>query len=179
MQISIRPEQPRDAPAITAVVEAAFGQRSEALLVELLRASPCFIPELSLMAEIDERVVGHVMITTAWIDDGDERRPIANLAPLAVAPEHQRSGVGSALMRAVSAEAEARREPLVILQGNPRYYSRFGFEWSVPVGITMDLPDWAPREAAQVLKLGAYDPAIRGHVVLPSAFEECELDQEQ
>ena len=72
------------------------------------------------------------------------------------------TGVGSALMRAVIAEAEARGEPLVVLQGHPGYYPRFGFEWSVPLGITMDLPDWAPREAAQVLKLAAYDPAIKG-----------------
>ncbi|HMK10266.1 MAG TPA: N-acetyltransferase [Acidimicrobiales bacterium] len=175
MDLAIRAEQPRDAPAISRVVEAAFGKRAEALLVELLRASSCFIPELSLVAEVDERVVGHVMITTAWLEEGADRRPIANLSPLAVAPEHQRSGVGSALMRAVTAAADARGEPLVILQGNPGYYQRFGFEWSVPLGITMDLPDWAPREAAQVLKLGAYDPTIRGHVVLPSAFEECEM----
>ena len=176
VQVIVRPERAEDAVAVATLVEAAFGQRSEALLVELLRASPCYIPELSLVAEVDGHVAGHVMVTTAWVDDGRQRRPVANLAPLAVEPPHQRTGVGSALMRAVIAEADARAEPLVILQGDPRYYGRFGFESSVESGITMDLPDWAPREAAQVLKLGRYDPAIRGHVVLPSAFEECELD---
>ncbi len=112
------------------------------------------------------------MITTAWLDDDGQRRPFANLAPLAVDPTHQREGVGSALMRAVIAEAEARGEPLIVLQGHPGYYPRFGFEWSVPLGITMDLPDWAPREAAQVLKLEGYDPAIKGQVVYPPAFDE-------
>ena len=72
---------------IAEVVEAAFGQPSEARLVEALRTSDWFIPELSLVAEVEGRVVGHVMITTAWLDDGRQRRPVANLAPLAVVPE--------------------------------------------------------------------------------------------
>jgi putative acetyltransferase len=172
MDLTIRPERAEDADAIAAVVKAAFGQPGEARLVELLRASPCFIPELSLVAEADGYIVGHVMITTAWLDDDGQRRPFANLAPLAVDPAHQRTGVGSALMRAVIAEAEALGEPLIVLQGHPGYYPRFGFEWSVPLGITMDLPDWAPREAAQVLKLKGYDPAIKGRVVYPPAFDE-------
>jgi putative acetyltransferase len=175
MDLTIRPERADDEAAIAAVVEAAFGQPSEARLVELLRASPCFIPELSLVAEADGHVVGHVMITTAWLDDDGQRRPVANLAPLAVEPTHQRAGVGSALMRAVIAAAEERGEPLVVLQGHPGYYPRFGFEWSVPLGITLDLPDWAPREAGQVLRLGSYDASIRGKVVYPSAFDESEL----
>ena len=78
-------------------------------------------------------------------------------------------------MRAVIAAAEERGEPLVVLQGHPGYYPRFGFEWSVPLGITLDLPDWAPREAGQVLRLGSYDASIRGKVVYPSAFDESEL----
>jgi putative acetyltransferase len=172
MDLTIRPERADDEAAVAAVVEAAFGQPSEARLVELLRASPCFIPDLSLVAEADGRVVGHVMITTAWLDGDGQRRAVANLAPLAVEPTHQRVGVGSALMRAVIAAAEARGEPLVVLQGHPGYYPRFGFEWSVPLGITMDLPDWAPREAAQALKLKGYDSALKGHVVYPPAFDE-------
>jgi putative acetyltransferase len=175
VDLTIRPERADDAPEIAALVEAAFGQPSEARLVELLRASPCFIPELSLVAEVDGRVVGHVMITTAWLDDDGQQRPVANLAPLAVEPTHQRAGVGSALMRAVIAEAEARGEPLIVLQGHPDYYPRFEFEWSVPLGIHFDLPDWAPSEAGQVLRLGSYDASIRGKVVYPSAFDESEL----
>ena len=65
----------------------------------------------------------------------------------------------------------------IVLQGSPTYYCRFGFEWSVPLGITMELPDWAPREAAQVRRLAAYDPTIRGEVVLPPAFDGCRLSR--
>ncbi len=158
--------------AIATLVEAAFGQPSEARLVEALRASNCYIPELSLVAEVEGQVVGHVMITTAWFDDDGERRPVANLAPLAVAPEHQRAGVGSALMRAVIAASDERGEPLIILQGHPSYYPRFGFEHALPLGIVFDLPDWSPSEAGQVLRLAGYEPTMTGKVVYPPAFDE-------
>ncbi len=172
VDVTIRREQPGDEAAIAEVVEAAFGQPSEARLVEALRESDCFIPELSLVAQLDDRVVGHVMITTAWLRRGGERRPVANLAPLAVEPDHQRGGIGSALMRAVIPAAEERGAALVILQGHPAYYPRFGFEHSVPLGIEFDLPDWAPSEAGQALKLSRYDPTMRGKVVYPPAFDE-------
>ena len=172
VNMTIRREQPGDESAISRVVEAAFGQPSEARLVEALRASDCFIPEMSLVAEVDGRIVGHVMITTAWLQEGDERRPVANLAPLAVAPDRHRQGVGSTLMRDVIAVAEERGERVIVLQGHPAYYPRFGFEHSVPLGIHFDLPDWAPSEAGQVLRLSRYDPKLRGKVVYPEAFDE-------
>jgi putative acetyltransferase len=172
VDVTIRPEQPGDLGEIAEVVEAAFRQPSEARLVEALRASDCFIPDLSLVAEVEGRVVGHVMITTAWLDDGRQRRPVANLAPLAVVPERQRTGVGSALMHAVIAAVEERGEPVIILQGHPSYYPRFGFEHALPLGIVFDLPDWAPSEAGQVLRLARYDPTMTGKVVYPPAFDE-------
>ena len=60
---------------------------------------------------------------------------------------------------------------LVVLEGNPKYYGRLGFEPSAPQGITITLPSWAPPEAAQLMRLGSYDPAIRGHVIYPPAFD--------
>jgi putative acetyltransferase len=75
-------------------------------------------------------------------------------------------------VREVCALADARGEPLVILEGSPVYYGRFGFEHSVLHGIHIKLPSWAPPEAAQVLRLNTYDPAIRGQVVYPPAFHD-------
>lgn len=167
----IRNEQPADHDAIADVVTAAFGSPVEARLVEAIRASPNYEPELSLVAELDGRVVGHVMISFASLREHEEERRIAMLSPLAVAPDHHTEGIGSALVREVTARADARGEPIVILEGSPTYYSRFGFEYSMLHNIEITLPSWAPPEAAQVLRLTNYDPSIRGRVVYPPAFD--------
>jgi hypothetical protein len=70
------------------------------------------------------------------------------------------------------ARADSRGESLVVLEGNPEFYGRLGFEHSVPCGIHIALPSWARPEAAQVLRLSNYDPSIRGHVSYPPAFDE-------
>jgi putative acetyltransferase len=175
--VTIRPETAADRDAIATVVAAAFGSPAEAKLVEAIRASENYVPELALVAELDGRVVGHVMISHVGLEgdgdrDGSERgpRPIASLSPLAVAPDVQRQGIGTALVTAVTAEADRRGEPLVVLEGDPRYYGRVGFEHSVRYGIHITLPSWAPPEAAQVLRLSAYDPSLTGRVAYPPAF---------
>jgi putative acetyltransferase len=90
---------------------------------------------------------------------------------LAVHPDFQGTGFGTALVRAVPARADESGEPLVVLEGAPGYYGRFGFEPSAPHGIEiLTLPSWAPPEAAQILRLSSYDPTIRGRVVYPPAF---------
>jgi putative acetyltransferase len=72
----------------------------------------------------------------------------------------------------VSARVDGDGEPLIVLEGSPAYYARFGFEHSVPLGIHIRLPEWAPPEAAQILRLRNYDSSIRGHVVYPPAFDD-------
>lgn len=167
----VRPEVDADRPRILAVVEAAFGKPAERVLVERLYESPQYRPGLSLVAEDGGDIVGHVLVTTAWLDDGDWRQDIASLSPLSVVPGHQRAGVGTALLHAVLAVCDDRGEPFVVLQGNPAYYSRVGFEASHPLGITADLPDWAPKEASQLRRLSNYDPSLKGNIVLPPAFD--------
>ena len=176
MPFAIRAEQPGDEAAIAAVVEAAFGSPAEARLVDLIRASSGFWPELSLVAVDGDRLVGHVMISAATLEGEGESRPLATLSPLAVAPDRQRQGVGTALVRAVTQRADERGEPLVVLEGSPDYYGRLGFEPADPLGIHITLPDWAPPEAAQVLRLQAYDPSVQGRVVYPPAFDEVTHD---
>jgi putative acetyltransferase len=170
--LNIRAERLGDAPTIGLVIEAAFGSPAEGRLVSAIRASEHFVPELALVAELEGQIVGHVMISSASLQDGDVHRRIATLSPLAVAPAFQRRGIGSALVEEVTARASLRGEPLVVLEGSPAFYGRLGFEPSGPYGIRIMLPSWAPPEAAQVLRLRDYDPSIRGLVVYPSAFDE-------
>jgi putative acetyltransferase len=170
--LEIRVETRADRPAVAAVVAAAFGSPTEAGLVEAIRASPEFLPELSLVADVGRQVAGHVMISHATIRDGEVSHRIAMLSPLAVAPQFQRRGVGSALVREVTRRADDSGEPLVVLEGNPVFYGRLGFEYSVPYGIHLTLPSWAPAEASQVLRLRNYTPSIRGLVIYPAAFDE-------
>ena len=168
----IRPERPDDEAAVAQVVADAFGSEAHAALVAAIRASPDAVPELSLVAELGGRVVGHVMISFVGLEDsGAEHRRIPSLSPLAVAPTTQAQGVGSALVRAVTAEADRRGEQLIVLEGDPRYYGRFGFEPAAPHGIEIDLPSWAPPEAAQVLVLRHDRPIPSGRVVYPPAFD--------
>jgi putative acetyltransferase len=170
--VRIREETPADRDAIASVARAAFGSEVEARLVDAIRASDGFVPRLSLVAVHDERVVGHVMVSGVDLRDGPTVRSVASLSPLAVAPELHGRGVGGALVRAVVARADQLGEPMVVLEGAPAYYGRFGFEPAAAHGIHVDLPSWAPPEAAQVLRLAAYDPDWRGRIVYPPAFDD-------
>jgi putative acetyltransferase len=172
--IEIRAEREDDRDSIRRVVAAAFGSDGEADLVERIRSSPEYVPEMALVALVEGRIVGHVMVSGATLVHESGERPIVMLSPLAVDPERQGAGVGSALVRAVTAIADSRGEPLVVLEGSPRYYRRFGFEHSARYGIALHLPDWAPPGAAQALTLAAFDPndpSLRGRVVYPPAFD--------
>ena len=168
---TIRAECPRDHDSIARVVTAAFGSAGEARLVEAIRASADFLPQLSLVAELEGQIVGHVMISHVRLEDGDVHRKIASLSPLAVAPDFQGHGIGSELVRQVVARADDRGEALVVLEGSPGYYGRFGFEQSTPCGIHIELPAWAPPEAAQMIRLTGYDSTLVGRVVYPPAFD--------
>lgn len=169
--LTLRPEVPSDAAAIAEVVASAFASTAHARLVEVIRSSAGYIPELALVAERDGQVVGHVMISYATLQDDRARRPIAMLSPLAVAPEEQRRGIGSSLVRIAVVRADDRGEPLVVLEGSPAYYRRLGFEPSVPHGIELPLPSWAPPDAAQLIRLRSHDPALIGRVRYPPAFD--------
>ena len=168
----IRRERPDDAPAVRAVHQAAF-ERSEfdgtgapeARLVDELRADGDSIAALTLVAEHDRRVIGHVVCSRAFID----ARPSLGLGPIGVRPDAQRSGVGTALMHAVIAAADALNEPTIVLVGHPWFYPRFGFEPAVDVGITPP-HDWS-REHFMVRRLSAWSPQDRGTFHYAPAFE--------
>ncbi|GLY05595.1 N-acetyltransferase [Actinoplanes sp. NBRC 101535] len=164
----IRREIPADIPAVHDVTAAAFrkagaaGVPVEATLVTELRASDGWIPALSLVAEIDAAVAGHVVCTRASLGG----RPALGLGPLSVHPDHQRRGVGKALVHAVLGAADALGEPAVILLGDPAYYGRFGFRPAADVAVTPPVAEWAPY--FQIRTLAAWSPSMRG----PFAYAE-------
>lgn len=165
-------EQSADHAAIREVVRRAFAHHLEvADMVAAIRASPRYRPGLALVARLDEQVAGFVMLSgTDLVDEDGGRREVLTLTPLAVLPELERRGIGSALVRAAVEEADRRGEPLVVLEGSPGYYGRLGFELAPAHGIHIDLPGWAPPEAAQVFRLSSYDPDLTGRVEYPPAI---------
>ena len=169
-EVTVRPEQPADFEAVQQTVHLAFGRVNEAELVERLRESQYYVPELALVAEHDGDIVGHVMLTYVELRDSDSSAAVLSLAPLAVRPEAQHQGVGAALVDAGLARAQARREPLVVVLGHPRYYTRFGFEPARPHGIDPP-PPGVPDEVWLVKLLAGYDGRPRGQVVYPPAFD--------
>ena len=170
--VDLRAEVARDRDVIRGVVAAAFSPDVEvAALVDALRGSPAFLPGLSLVATLDDLVVGHVLLSAAeLLDERAARHRVLVLSPLSVLPQQQRRGIGAALVREALARADAGGAELVVLQGSPRYYPRFGFRDSRTLGITMDLPDWAPPEAGMACPLSAYRPSTRGRLVESQPF---------
>jgi putative acetyltransferase len=167
----VRRELTGDEEPIRAVTAAAFGRPGEGIpveapLVDWLRASAAWIPELSLVAaDPDGTVAGHVVCTRGTVATS----AVLALGPLSVRPDRQRSGVGTALVHAVLGAADALGEPLVALLGSTAYYPRFGFRRSSEYGITPQRPEWA--EHFQVRTLTAYDPALRGGFAYPEPFD--------
>ena len=121
--MTIRPERSPDQAQIRRVNELAFDQAAEADLVDRLRGCS---DRLSLVAEDDGAIVGHILFTPVVVDG----RNIAGmgLAPMAVMPDRQRRGIGSQLVVEGLRLLRERRCPFVVVVGHPEYYPRFGFE---------------------------------------------------
>ena len=126
--IKIRPETIADYAAIARVNARAFDTHVKvAWLVSLHRHRTRFDPELSLVAEVDGRIVGHVLFSPQTIRLLGQDVEVVNLSPLAVDPDHQRQGVGSALVEEGHRIAKGKGYPLSFLVGHPPYYPRLGY----------------------------------------------------
>ena len=127
MNTIIRKEIKADYAAVAGVIESAFGQEGEALLVQRLRKNPGFIPALSLVAECDGRVVGHVLFFPIKIKSKEATSDSLALAPISVMPKFQRKGIGGKLIRAGLNTAIDLGHTSVIVLGHAEYYPAFGF----------------------------------------------------
>jgi len=121
----------------------AFNQINEGALVERLRKTSRFIPELSLVAEYENRVIGHILLYPIKINAGTKKCDSLALAPMAVHPDYQKRGIGSKLIEKGLTMAKKLGFKSVIVLGHPEYYPRFGFEAASKWGIRapFDVPE--------------------------------------
>ncbi|MET9415765.1 N-acetyltransferase [Streptomyces klenkii] len=160
-----RAETGADIPAIREIVLAAFETPLEADLVDALRNDPAWIDGLSVVSTgEDGKPVGHALLTRCHIGD----TPALCLAPVAVLPEYQRSGAGSAAIRAALAAAGDMGERFVVVLGHPAYYPRFGFGRASAhgIGLTIDVRD----EAVMAMSLDETHPLPSGTVRYAAPF---------
>jgi putative acetyltransferase len=165
---TIRCENAEDAQeraVVRSINEAAFGRPDEAGLIDGLWAEGAVL--LSLVAEVERRIVGHILFSRMWIDTSNGPVPAAALAPMAVLPEHQRRGIGERLIRHGLDVLSGRGERVVIVLGHADYYPRFDF--SSEKALALDSPFRPESFLALELSPGALD-GIRGKVRYAAAF---------
>lgn len=143
MNITVRPEQQSDIEEIYGLNQLAFGQDNEARLVELLRSASGYVPGLSLVASVDNALVGHILFSKIFVVNGDSRYATLALAPMSVHPKFQKQGIGG---RLITQGLESARElgfGSVVVLGHEHYYPKFGFlpasRWGIRAPI--DVPD--------------------------------------
>jgi putative acetyltransferase len=147
VDVRVRRESAADRVAVHALNSAAFGQAAEADLVEALRDTAGVI---SLVAEVEDQVVGHILFSPVTFT-GDESLLIAGLAPMAVTPDRQRQGVGSALIRTGIEECRQAGFGAVVVLGHAGYYPRFGFAPASDHGVDCEYE--VPPEAFMLAEL--------------------------
>ncbi len=123
--ITIRPEQAEDIAVIHQINEQAFGRPAEANLVDALRRNGKVL--ISLVAEDNGRIIGHILFSEVVIDAAEKRLSGIGLAPMAVSPERQNEGIGSRLVEEGLRRCRAAGFPFVVVLGHPEFYPRFGF----------------------------------------------------
>jgi putative acetyltransferase len=159
-----RAETAADTAAVDAVNFHAFGRRYEPDIVTRLRAdSTVWLPALSYVATQDDEVVAHALLSRCHIDE----TPALVLGPVAVLPSYQRTGAGSATIRAALDAARAAQEHAVVVLGHHEYYPRFGFRQATEFGIHSRHD--GPNQMA--LGLDQIRPLPRGTIHYPAAWD--------
>jgi len=176
MKVNIRQERKEDHQTVHDLVERAFrneevSDHTEQFLVNNLRKSDAFIPQLSLVATSDDKVIGHILLTKIKIKGKHGNCDALALAPVSVLPEYHKMGIGSNLIHEAHRIAKKMGFKSVILLGHESYYPRFGYKKTSTFGIT--LPFEAPEEICMALEL-VPDALhnVSGVVVYPKEFFE-------
>jgi putative acetyltransferase len=169
--MDLREERPGDRESVRDVHLRAFGDHGLVVadLVDTLRETIAPADGLSLVAEHAGQIAGHIMFTRSLLDAPRRLVDVQVLSPLAVLPGHQRRGIGSSLVRRGLEILAERAVPLVFLEGDPGYYSRFGFTPGGDQGFrkpSLRIPD----AAFQAIRLPANEPWMTGTLVYAEPF---------
>ena len=168
-EVIIREEREGEASAVRALVERSFGAPVVGELVDALRSSWAWTEGLSLVGERKGELVGHVLFTRSWLDAPPRLIEILVLSPLCVAPEHREQRLGARLVHTGLEALGGRPEPLVVLEGAPRYYARFGFRPGRELGLRRPSTR-IPPDAFQAIALPSHEPWMTGTVVYAEPF---------
>ena len=142
MNLHIRQELPKDHHIVETLTRDAFWDIykpgcDEHYLVHCLRKTEAFIPELNLVCEIDNKIVGHILYSRAYVEQNNTtKHEVLCLGPVSVRPNLQKQGVGSTLIKHSLCIATKMGFKAVILYGSPLYYPKFGFKNAQEYGIT-------------------------------------------
>ena len=167
----IRPETPADVDAVYTVNKQAFdGREAEPRLVDSIRKSEGYIPELSLVAEQNDQIMGHILFSRIQIQSENVQLPGLALAPMAVLPEYQGQGIGSTLVKRGLEECKRLGYAWIIVLGHPAYYTRFGFAPELAKSLECPFGDCGNAWMALELIPGVLK-GVRGIVSYPPAFD--------
>ena len=169
-EVRCRRERPGDEAQVRTVVADAFDDHEVVPeLVDRFRESPDWIDGLSFVAEAEGRIVGHILFTRSLLDATQRLVDVLVLSPVSVATAFQGRGIGTKLIRFGLDRLKSRPESLVFLEGDPRFYARFGFRPGGELGFRR--PSLRiPEPAFQVLTLPAYEPWMTGTLVYSRVF---------
>lgn len=168
--IKVRAEVPDDFNAIDVVNLSAFEGEAEAQLVSELRASEGFIPDLSLVAELNGRIVGHVVLSRVQLVSQAGEHDILALGPMSVVPSQSHRGIGTELIDAAIARARALCFGAIVVAGHPDYYLRFGFRPAADWGVSSNLS--IPDDALTAMELVDGSLAGGGEVRYPDLYRK-------
>ena len=161
--------RPGEYQAARTVAVAAFDDPVIGALLDDLSESRSWIPDLSFVAEENGELIGHILFTRGWVDAPARLLEVLILSPVSVLPSHQNRGVGTELISWALQTLADRPEPMVFLEGVPRYYPRFGFESASALGFEPP-SNRIPDAAFMVYRLPRYEAWMSGRLVYPEAF---------
>lgn len=168
-EIMVREETPDDVRAIDVVHLSAFQGEAEAQLLANLRAEPNFNPALSLVAELNGRIVGHILLTPVSLVREGWQTEVYALGPMAVVPSQSHRGIGSALVKEAVERVRSMDGSLIVVAGHPDYYAHCGFEPVTDKGLSSNLS--LPEDALTALELKPGTLQGGGQVEYPEAFK--------